>query len=163
MSTITPYLNLEMPGSDDNISPVPYNNNFMTIDSAINSLKTDYVVATGVNTTGGKYKWLWRRWNNGIAECWGIITVNYANAKVLQENPVPLPFTLSKGLYSVNGSISTQTGINNDEMLDVNAKIGPVESTTAVSNIGIVVHSKSGTFKTNQTMRVYVSVVGRWK
>jgi hypothetical protein len=65
MSTLTENLRLIKPEATDNVSPQPYNQNFDKIDTEIQGLKTDYVVAQGQQGI-----WTYRRWSSGIAECW---------------------------------------------------------------------------------------------
>lgn len=41
-------------------------------DLYVNGLKatTDFISSTGTSTVGGT-TWTWRKWNSGVAECWG--------------------------------------------------------------------------------------------
>lgn len=65
MSTTTTHLGLTKPDATDNITPRGFNDNFDKIDDEIFGLKTDYVVAQGIQGA-----WTYRRWASGIGECW---------------------------------------------------------------------------------------------
>ena len=65
MSTLTPHLQLTKPDMNENVSPKDFNQNFDVIDEEVHELKTDYVVAQGIQKG-----WGYRRWSSGIAECW---------------------------------------------------------------------------------------------
>ena len=65
MSTLTEHLELIKPDITDNASPQPFNQNMDKLDAEITELKTDYIVAQGRQGI-----WTYRRWANGMAECW---------------------------------------------------------------------------------------------
>lgn len=79
MSSLTNNLELVKYDIDDKVTPSGFNNNFDKIDTAIQNLKEDYVVAQGTEKTptGGSMQpvnWHWRKWASGLAECWGETT-----------------------------------------------------------------------------------------
>ena len=65
MATLTPNLQLIKPSGTDNVNIETLNSNFDILDSEINGLKIDYVVAQGESGI-----WQYRRWASGIGECW---------------------------------------------------------------------------------------------
>lgn len=65
MATVTEKLHLTKPDVNDQISPTPMNDNMDKIEDAYKALTVDYVIAQGVQGD-----WLYRRWNNGMAEAW---------------------------------------------------------------------------------------------
>lgn len=74
MSSVTKTLNLIKPEATDNMSPAIFASNFDILDSEIDNLKKDYVIAQG-----SQGSWEYRRWASGIAECWiGSYVVNLA-------------------------------------------------------------------------------------
>lgn len=79
MSTLTENLQLIKPELTDNVSPQQFNENFDKIDTEIQGLKADYVVAQGVQGI-----WSYRRWSNGMAECWieayKVATITFTSA-----------------------------------------------------------------------------------
>lgn len=157
MSTTTNYLKLTKPDMEDNISPVPYNDNFDIIDKEINNLKNDYVISQGIQNG-----WLFRRWNSGIAECWSIVYPKKANSYVAQVTNVPLPFALTNGVYGLEATIIKGYD-NTNSALDMTAKVIPNNISPSVSAITVVVHSKSAYIDQLTQVPVSVSIIGRWK
>lgn len=94
MSTLTKNFNLIKPDLSDNVSPSQYNDNFDRIDELLNERTKDYIVDQGVYGI-----WTYRKWNSGIAECWGhynySVNVNSANGSLYSTwcDLPNLPFT----------------------------------------------------------------------
>ena len=110
----------------------------------------DFVTAQG--TSGS---WTYRKWNSGIAECWGRTHVPQVNTYVLYSN-VNFPFTFSSvasvvcGLNDVGGNAMSALGWNAKALAASN------------STITLAVHNPDGGFN-NAACYVSAYVLGRWK
>lgn len=151
MATITDKLKLNKPDTTDKITPVPYNENFDVIDDEISALKTDYVIAQGVQDN-----WTYRRWANGIAECWGTIDIFNANDFAAGGN-FSLPFTFASVSTTIatvgNGNFS-----NSYRSLDINVK-----AWSNANTVTLWANSKDAAFGDYNPVPISVEVKGRWK
>ena len=108
-------------------------------------LIADYVVEEGMNGI-----WTYRKWNSGMAECWG--AYNYPNTGGTRQ--LTLPFNMANADYVVfgnpagNGSIVTKHGCYNGAGNNVNAVGSFYYSITVSSNYSVTMH---------------FHVIGRWK
>lgn len=59
----TTNLNLAIVGSDEYVSPDPFNENFTKLDE----LGVDYITETGTSSD-----WFYRKYKSGRAECWAV-------------------------------------------------------------------------------------------
>lgn len=77
MAKYTNNMSLVKYDADDKVTPNGYDSNFDKIDEAITELRGDYIVAQGTQTTTtsdtnpNPLTWTYRKWDSGIAECWG--------------------------------------------------------------------------------------------
>lgn len=110
-----------------------------------------YIVEQGVS--GG---WTYRKWNDGMAEMWGICKTTLANGSVLSGR-LTYPFLLTGTVYAV-GTINSAGG-NGAAALPWNLKItyGLDLCEAWIHNPGTVGFTQSS------TIDVSVHVVGRWK
>lgn len=108
-----------------------------------------------VTAQGSSGYWTYRKWNSGIAECWGRVHVPQVNTYVLQSN-VNFPFTFSS-VTSVICSLNDAGG-NAMAALGWNAKALAANNST----ITLVVHNPNGGFN-NAACYVSAYVLGRWK
>lgn len=110
----------------------------------------DYIVEQG--TSGG---WTYRKWNSGIAECWGrvplvIITGNYSETQVV------IPFNMINTDYVVS-----LTPSNNGSALSTPVRECGVNSGNSVRTVNsfyISAHVSS-----QYDVLVETNVIGRWK
>lgn len=109
---------------------------------------TDYVVEQG--TTG---IWTYRKWNSGIAECWGKASLK--GSTTMSEMTVTLPFTFSSNDYTVNISPSLNGTITN-KYLVANSAGNEGRTTTNF----IITHQ---TNTADYSVYYMISVSGRWK
>lgn len=65
MTTVTSRYGFKKPEITDNMSPTPFNENFDKVESVLEDISLDYIVAYGKQGV-----WDYRRWSSGIAECW---------------------------------------------------------------------------------------------
>jgi len=114
----------------------------------------DYIVEQGTSGI-----WTYRKWNSGIAECWGTYsgTVTYSSASGAgggyraKIDSISLPFTFTdvpKAIAAHNGDNTTYWG--------------------AVSNVSsgldaVAISLDRGNAATNATVSVTINVVGTWK
>lgn len=151
MSTLTPNLQLIKPSGSDNVNIDNLNENFDILDSAINELKTDYVIAQGVQGD-----WKFRRWASGIFECWGTLTIKNAN-NFAAGGSYALPITLNS-LDVVTATIGNGNFFNSYKSLDINIK-----AWGTTSSITLWANSKEAAFETYPSVPVSVEVKGTWK
>lgn len=113
----------------------------------------DYIVETGTSGI-----WTYRKWNSGIAECWGYWTTTstFPNAfGGAYESPDSLKKNLPSGLFIevaplFSGAVSTSNGA----WLE-NPRVSTTEVSTYVLNV------VKQTSAINVT--IYAKVTGRWK
>ena len=152
MSTLTPNLQLIKPSGTDNVNIDNLNENFDILDSAINELKTDYVIAQGIFD-----KWTYRRWASGICECWGTLTIKNAN-NFAAGGVFELPVSFSQ-IDIVTATIGNGGFWNSYKSLDINIKAWSGTSTS----ITLWANSKEAAFETYPSVPVSVEVKGTWK
>lgn len=121
------------------------------IDEKLSKVDTiaDYIVETGTSGI-----WTYRKWNSGIAECWGYWTAQNASGK-RRALEIQLPFTFSSTDYNVGVSLgnngSTVSGVFGD--FDISSNRQHTTTSFIFSWIG------SGTY----SVGFYFDVKGRWK
>ena len=109
---------------------------------------SDFVVQNGVSGM-----WTYRKWKNGVAECWG--RTSLAGSTTMSELQISLPFTFSSSDYivtvspSINGTIVSRylvgTSAGNDGRTTTSFKIAHQTSTASYS------------------VSYMINVIGRWK
>ena len=114
------------------------------------SVQQDYVVQQGTSGI-----WTYRKWNSGIAECWGytmisVLCSNQSGTMYLSDiKSVALP----TGLFAVNP-------IPNVNCTDIWSWVGMINTSTTSVTVKICRGSNySQTYNTG----LYLSVKGRWK
>lgn len=114
----------------------------------------DYIVEEGVDDI-----WTYRKWNNGIAECWGtyIISTTINNAwgalyESPQINPVSFPFTFKETPFL------TMTPASGSYVFFV--EVGAGADTTKT---GIIWVSRPTSVTSPITCRINIHAIGKWK
>lgn len=167
MATYTPNLNLVKYDVDDKVTPSGYNENFTKIDNAFQELKVDYVVAQGTQSISNGQQpsitWTYRKWDSGIAECWGeasspIYSIDQAwqgwRYSRLERRNYPLTFieapleTLSHNLTSSDGNARSSI---------VGCVYPPTTTQTAIYEV----YRSDQANSVVSHMKYYV--IGRWK
>lgn len=122
--------------------------NALTIGSAgVN----DFVTAQGISGS-----WTYRKWNSGVAECWGIFRVTFANSFVL-DTVATLPFSFPS-VTAVLGTLNDMGG-NAANALPWNAKAQMPNP----AQVQLVLHNPNGGFDGTSVTNVSAYVLGRWK
>lgn len=107
--------------------------------------RVDFVIAQG--TSGD---WTYRKWNSGIAECWGLLTVIPIEATTHARQDFYLPFTFSE----VPRALATSNAYSQVE----------VSATVATTVVAIIVDVREGAiFNAGSNIKTAVHVIGRWK
>ena len=137
-----------------------FNNNFSTsfatsfassFSSSLSSTVKDYVVEQGE-----KDFWTYRKWNSGIAECWGNKSATPTTVNGTNTISVSLPFTFAGTGYTVDIS-PAKTGLYISAMGDCNAN-GDLSHTT--SSFTMAYRYNSGTaYGVSFNLHVH----GKWK
>lgn len=130
------------------------NNKIEDVQKEVDLLKADYVVEQGTSGI-----WTYRKWNSGIAECWGL----YTNSSIT--------FTAATG--AAGGYRANATGINfpftfaseplvtathNGTSSDYYGVVSNVYTTTSYCSIWL----DRGNSATGQ-IKVHIRVIGTWK
>lgn len=121
MATLTSNFEFNKPETTDNISPIPYNDNFDKLDEVLSEMTTDYIVGQGVQGD-----WTWRRWSSGVLECY--TTISLTNQSITSKIGVlyyvlaniALPFTFSDTTPWVIGTANAKG--NTKALLSVNIR-----------------------------------------
>ena len=109
----------------------------------------DYIVE---QSTSGI--WTYRKWNSGVAECWGVTPLTNGGVKE-KVHAVALPFTFANTSYIVTQAIS-----------DVGAGYQYANSNFSVYaryTTELQLNIKCDTNGTNITYNCYLSIHGKWK
>lgn len=121
----------------------------------------DYVVEQGTKTVDG-FVWTYRKWNSGVAECWGISSISTAVSTAwgalfasgyIAATDKTFPFTF-KEVPNVNATLS---GNGAGAFLIASGSGSPSTTSTGIYEIARGTSLSSGTFKINYQVK------GRWK
>ena len=124
------------------------------LNEVLPSVAVDYIVEQGTSGI-----WTYRKWNSGIAECWGTnsYTVNFdtqiaSNMRTsTSTNSVAIPsFLLSVTEFNVGGYNTTQTG-------------WATSVTGGISGSNIILSYMGWTSAGNQPIDVNIYIKGTWK
>lgn len=112
-------------------------------------LIADYVVEQGTSGI-----WTYRKWNSGIAECWGYWSAENAsgNRRALEIN---LPFAFASTKYNVGVSLGNNGGTVSGVFGDFDTAANRQHTTTKF------IFSWIGSY--SYTVGFYFDVKGRWK
>jgi len=121
----------------------------------LDALKTDYIVEEGTSGI-----WTYRKWNSGIAECWGYKTISTTFASwgswyyisVTGEN-------YPTGLFTLVTSVQGQLTVNDADTISSIVRRPNDMKVTAPNITGIRPTSAAGTY----TGYGYWHTVGKWK
>lgn len=127
----------------------------------------DYVVEQGGKNVGGM-NWIYRKWNSGIAECWGRLTTTLTAGTVwsgsvyyFQFNSVSYPFTFASVPTEIASPIN---GINAFwTYKESSASSGYSTSDNTTTNTARYGVLKLNTFNSGETATISIIVKGRWK
>ena len=108
----------------------------------LNAIKVDYIVEQG--TSGG---WTYRKWNSGIAECWGTGTIGSNSACSIN---YPITFTSVTHCVASCGYLSSGT------------YVAPTISVQPLSD-RVNLYARVSTSAVTSPHTVYCEVKGRWK
>ena len=111
----------------------------------------DYVVEQGASGI-----WTYRKWNSGIAECWGIWSGNLTNyASVFGGYGYYTAVTFPSNLFSATPIVTYSADGTNSFALT-----GTVTSSTTKTGTNVyAVCNSSGT----RAFKFYITVIGKWK
>lgn len=153
MSTTTTKLGLIKPSLTDSISPTAFNQNFDILDDEVSELKTDYIVAQGVQGI-----WTYRRWASGIAECWGVRSLDFTvvGTKIYRLSSITLPIVFTSLSYK-NASVTYVSG--NKLMVATSGS----NDKWSLTETGVTTILADENFNGKQTGYVSYDFRGRWK
>lgn len=124
------------------------------IAQILKTLGVDYIVAQGTSGI-----WTYRKWNSGIAECWGVRTVSvspnstWGSTKYTNISPETYPTSLFIDKPFVTATVNKQTGSG--------MPIISLNSCTATTLNAYIDELSGGTY--TYTIDIYFNVKGRWK
>ena len=109
----------------------------------------DYVVEQG--TIGN---WTYRKWNSGVAECWGKPSQSVASSGTfLGANAFAARFPVPAGLFTSVTEVNVNPRIGTEYAIP--AYINVLDTTISIEALS----NSSGT----QTLSAHISVKGKWK
>lgn len=150
---LTNILNEIFPATSDDMTPAQIED-FVQSLNAVATSSVDYIVEQGISGI-----WTYRKWNSGIAECWGTYTgtTSYtANAAASGGyrtiiSDIALPFTFSaapKATASHNGTSSHYWG-------------SVANVATSTTEVGITLDR--GNAVSDGSISITFNVIGTWK
>ena len=86
---LTNILNEIFPATSDDMTPAQIED-FVQSLNAVATSSVDYIVEQGISGS-----WAYRKWNSGVAECWGKHTKSVAANSIDADNYMSFPFTFS--------------------------------------------------------------------
>ena len=110
----------------------------------------DYIVEEGISGI-----WTYRKWNSGIAECWGYVTIS-----VLCSNQSGNVYYSDFKRVALPDGLFTGATIANANCADVWCWVGPVSLSSTFVDLKI---SRGSSYDQAFNTGVYLSVKGRWK
>lgn len=140
---------------NDRISVTFSNTNVTSVPStAIMSTRLD---ADSIIEDGSQGEWQYRKWSDGRAECWRIVSVNPANLNNgVNTISMDLPFTFASSNYSVQIT-PAKAGHYISGVADCNASGTVTHSTTAFT----ICYRYN--YSTAYTVNFNIAINGRWK
>lgn len=127
----------------------------LNISIDLTPISQDYIVEQGTQEVNG-VTWTYEKWNSGTARLWGMITVVYTSAYLLEKPNIKFPFVFAAapmGFLAINQwfNISTSAYI-----------LAPnIECKTNLCTVQV--RGNTGNFKQDTTLNVAIEIVGRWK
>ena len=126
-----------------------------TLTKILNALKVDYIVDQGTSGI-----WTYRKWNSGIAECWGYKTISTTFASwgswyyisVTGDN-------YPTGLFTTVTSVQGQLTVSNADTISSIGQRPANLAVTAPTITGVRPTSPSGTYSGYG----YWHAIGKWK
>ena len=100
--------------------------------------------------------WTYEKRNNGTARLWGMITVAYSSAYLLEKTNIKFPFVFASepmGFPAINGWFNVSDS----------AYILAPNILCKTNLCTVQVRGNTGNFSSDTTLNVALEIVGRWK
>lgn len=154
---LTNILNEIFPATSDDMTPAQIED-FVQSLNAVATSSVDYIVEQGVDGI-----WTYRKWNSGIAECWGKLDITYTGVsnfgavKYMLVGPQALP----DGLFVTGPSITATARKTQDASgMPFVSLLDPISTT----QFRLYVADVGGTTQTyTYTCSIAFEVKGTWK
>lgn len=150
---LTNILNEIFPATSDDMTPAQIED-FVQSLNAVATSSVDYIVEQGISGI-----WTYRKWNSGIAECWGIYTetsVAWSATTAASggyratTSAIPFPFT-----FAATPVVNAQSNSTSNDYW------GTIANSTATTTQVIVIIDRGATATGKVNLAIQVS--GRWK
>ena len=128
---------------------------FLNISINITPFTEDYILERGTKEVDG-VTWTYEKWNSGTAHLWGMITVTYTSAYLLQKTDIKFPFEFAAapmGFPAINQWFNVSSS----------AYILAPNILCKTDLCTVQVRGNTGDFTQDTTLNVAVEIVGRWK
>ena len=112
----------------------------------INALKVDYIVEEGTSSI-----WTYRKWNSGIAECWGTYSKSINANTTDLANYINYPFT-----FTSTPCIAIGLMAGGADLYKAHIEL----SSTNATQVRLVMMNA---YSSAVTMKVNIYAIGRWK
>lgn len=119
----------------------------------LNAVKVDYIIEQGTSGI-----WTYRKWNSGIAECWGERSVNsasYSSWGSIYSFDV-LGVAYPTGLFNTTPNCIAQVSASGNTVSSINSSGGSNTTTPSVTAI-------RGTTASAGSVKVRYQAIGTWK
>ena len=143
---LTNILNEIFPATSDDMTPAQIED-FVQSLNAVATSSVDYIVEQGISG-----RWTYRKWNSGIAECWGYYSKSIAAGATDNENYITYPFTFTAtpnitiGLYAGGADLYRAHVTNAAGTDNTQVRLTMTNKHTAAVTFG-----------------VWINLFGRWK
>lgn len=136
---------------NDRISVTFSNTSVTSVPStAVMSVRRDADCVIEQGTSG---IWTYRKWDNGVAECWG--RTSFAGSTTMSDMTLTLPFTFSSSDYAVN----ITPGVNGTTVTRYSVSTSTGNEGRTATNFKIAHQTNSASY----SVHYMIDVRGRWK
>ena len=128
---------------------------FLNISINITPFTEDYILECGIKEVDG-VTWTYEKWNSGTARLWGMITVAYTSAYLIQKTDIEFPFEFAAvpmGFPAINQWFGASSF----------AYILAPNILCKTNLCTVQVRCNTGNFTQDTTLNVAIEIVGRWK
>lgn len=115
----------------------------------------DYITDTGTSGI-----WTYRKWNSGIAECWGLAEISGLSWVDYTTGGTPTCFSSPAAQVPMPASLFTSITSINANTVSAGSNVGWVANTTFSNNNVQLIFVRNGTAG---VVRAYIDIKGRWK
>lgn len=115
----------------------------------------DYITDTGTSGI-----WTYRKWNSGIAECWGLAEISGLSWVDYTTGGTPTCFNSPAAQVPMPASLFTSITSINANTVSAGSNVGWVANTTFLNNNVQLIFVRNGTAG---VVRAYIDIKGRWK